>query len=169
MPHLGQSECQRPIRVYGERGDPSRIRLHTAWNVNRHHRLACRVDLLDQPQNRFPQLPMRTGSKNAVHNGICKAEGNAQAIPVAVTHKEADLHAHGTQGIVHRACSCPETLRLTREEEFYARPHIHEVPCRSKGISTIVAATGKDNKHLVLRSADHCRSLFRRPPPCILH
>ena len=112
---------------------------------------------------------MCTGSKNAVHNGICKAEGNAQAIPVAVTHKEANLHAHGAQGIVHRACSCPETLRLTREEEFYARPHIHEMPCRSKGISTIVAAAGKDNKHLVLRSADHCRSLFRRPPPCILH
>ena len=169
MPHLRQAEGERPIGADGDGGNPPRIRLHPARDIDGERRLARRIDLLDQAQCCLAELPLDARAENAVHHRIGKAQRNAQTIPVTVPRKRTDLYAHRPQRAVHRTSRRTETLLCPNEEHLHARAHIDEMSRRSKSVTAVITAARKDSEHLACRAADQLRRLLGRAPPRILH
>ena len=169
MPHLRQAEGERPISADGDRGNPPRIRLHAARNIDGERRLARRIDLLDQAQCCLAELPLNARAEDAVHHRIGKAQRNTQTIPVAVARKRTDLYAHRPQRAVHRVGGRAEALLRPDEEHLHARAHIDEMPRRSKSVTAVIAPARKDSEHLACRTADQLRCLLGRASSRILH
>ena len=160
MPHLRQAEGERPISADGDRGNPPRIRLHAARNIDGERRLARRIDLLDQAQCRLAELPLNARAEDSIHDRIGKTQRNAQTIPVAVARERTDLCSHRPQRAMHRTGGRTEVLLRPDEEHLHARAHIDEMSRRSKSVTAVIAAARKDGEHLACRTADQLRRLL---------
>ena len=169
MPNLRQSERKRPMCLYRKRNDPPRIRLHAARHIDRERLFPGRIYLLNETDHRLAKFPLHTRAEDAVHNAVCKAQRNAQAIPVSIALKRTHLHAHRPNGIVHRARRIAKTLLISGKKQLDARAHIHQMPCGSKGITAVVAAARKDADGLPSCASDERHRFLRCAPSRILH